>query len=727
MKNSSIEAKNDFWQLFGAWFTLSLSDKVKFSIKVSISIALAYLIPLSQGWTQPQTAVITIIIIASASSVVESITKGMNRVIGTIIGAIIGMILISIFPQDRELYLLLLSLFVITTLYLARSFKGDMTIFLISAVTMMMVFKNGEVDGVFAYGVDRTYMTIIGIVIYTFVGIFLWPVKAKDDVIGYISTLLDMQSDLYQQRDAKKEDRQIVYKKLIGHEQLFAEIVVNSNDMSEEICLNKKQWNTLIRSSKSINETLTLLSQHDKEHFADNYAKYIDNYHSADEEILKLFEAITLAWTKDKEITIPKEWKPRCQIERLKELSHIDRASLTSTILEMKKLHKKLRELAEKLNAMTSYLPTTFALDNRAVNSSFLWFDIEDMKGTLVSFLVFWFATLIWIFVNPPAGFLLVTLSTILSLQTTYSPVKPSILIIVFSFSFVFATLMYVSVLPNLYYSWELGLFLFVYSFIGFHLINPKLSLFFLLGIIILGIDNTMNYNFNTFLMTLFVFYFFLFILLLFYYIPFSTKPEHLFLTMKQRFFKLSWNLLQKNNNIACHKEAFGDGLAAKYSEIHLMSTVKKMQLWGKQIDMNYFDTVDQEVLFKFTKECESFAYLLQMMYYRDIQIADNRLIKAFAEERKEISLLAHLGKYASGAEVTQIAAIWRDEKQLIEVAEGRLEKFLENIKFSDYQENEILEFYENISLHKNVWISLFNCQKLMGKIDFTDLQTNRF
>ncbi|RLA72528.1 MAG: hypothetical protein DRG30_07270, partial [Epsilonproteobacteria bacterium] len=139
MKNSSIEAKNDFWQLFGAWFTLSLSDKVKFSIKVSISIALAYLIPLSQGWTQPQTAVITIIIIASASSVVESITKGMNRVIGTIIGAIIGMILISIFPQDRELYLLLLSLFVITTLYLARSFKGDMTIFLISAVTMMMV------------------------------------------------------------------------------------------------------------------------------------------------------------------------------------------------------------------------------------------------------------------------------------------------------------------------------------------------------------------------------------------------------------------------------------------------------------------------------------------------------------------------------------------------------------------------------------------------------------
>ena len=116
--------------------------------------------------TATKTAAITVLLISTAGPVGETITKGMHRVIGTIAGAIIGMTLIGIFPQDRALYLIFLSIFVAITLYLVRAFKGDMTIFLITAVTIMMVFQNGEVDTVFTYGIDRTYMTIIGIAIY---------------------------------------------------------------------------------------------------------------------------------------------------------------------------------------------------------------------------------------------------------------------------------------------------------------------------------------------------------------------------------------------------------------------------------------------------------------------------------------------------------------------------------------------------------------------------------
>jgi hypothetical protein len=636
------------------------------------------------------------------------------------------MTLIGIFPQDRELYLLFLSIFVTITLYLVRAFKGDMTIFLISAVTMMMVFQNGEVDSVFTYGIDRTYMTVIGIAIYTFVGIFLWPVKVKDNAVAYASTLLVIQSDLYQKRDAEEDDRKTLHQKLIAQEQLLLTTASN-NDALGEMGLNVKQWNSIIQNSKSINEILTLLSLHDKEHFADRYTTYVENYSTADEEILKLFEALSLAWSENKEISLPQAWEPQYKFEKIKELSHIDRAILSSVILDIQKLHKNLRKLAEKLNAMISPLPTTFVLRNVPKSSSFLWFDIEDMKGTLISFLIFWFATLIWILVNPPAGFMIVILATALSVLTTFSPLKPSILIFVFSISFAFATFMYVLVLPNLHYGWELGLFIFIYSFIGFHLINPKISLFFLIGMATLMINNTMYYNFNLFLMILFIFYFFLFILLLFYYIPFSTKPEHLFLTMKDRFFKLSQRLLQRSINITSHRGTFMGGLAAKYSEMHLMSTVKKMQLWASQIDTKYFDTIDQKVLLGFSKECETFAYLLQMMYSRDIQMKDNTLIKAFREEYKGENLADLLGEYASGKEVKNVAEVWKDETKLVTVIEDRLKDFLNTVKFSDYAENEILEFYENISLRRNVWISLFSCQNLMKKIDFNALKMSRF
>ena len=747
------------------WFSFTLSDKLKFSIKASISIALAYLIPLSQGWSQPRSAVLAVIIIAAAGPIGESLSKGMYRIIGTIIGAIIGMTLIGLFPQDRVLYLIFLSIFVVIALYLARAYKKDMTMFLISALTMMLVFQNGEVDsvfiygldrifmtvvaevdgmsiysidrtymtivreidGVFIYGIDRTYMTIIGIVIYTFVGIFLWPVKVKDNAVEHASTLLGIQSDMYQKRDADKEDRKTLHQKLIEQEQAFVISLSNMNDASGEISLNEKQKNSIFFDSKKINETLTLLTLHDKEDFADKYTGYVDNYHQGDEEILELFEALSLAWTESKEITIPEVWKPEYQINKIKELNHIDRAAFASTLLDMETLHKKLRELAKKLNAMISPLPTKFTLTNVPKPSNFLWFDIEDMKGALLSFFIFWFAAFVWIFVNPPAGFTIVLLATALSVLTTFSPVKPSTLILVFTISFVFATLMYVFVLPNLHYGWELGLFLFFYAFIGFYLINPKMSLFFLLGMVTLNIENTMNYNFNLFLMILFVFYFFLFILLLFYYIPFSTKPEHLFLTMKKRFFKLSQKLLQRSNNVLEHKETFWGGMAAKYSEIHLMSTVKKMQLWASQIDTKYFDMVDQKALLGFSKECETFAYLLQMMYNRDLQMKDNTLIKSFRKQYSGENLADLLGEYALGKDLGEIAEIWKDEKKLVSKMEEHLEDFLADIKFSDYNENEILEFYENISLRRNVWLSLLNCQNMMAEIDFQVLQRSRF
>ncbi len=62
-----------------------------------------------------------------------------------------------------------------------RAYKGDPTIFMLSALAMLMVFKNAEVDDVFLYGVERTFLNIFGIVVYTLVGVFLWPVDIQDD------------------------------------------------------------------------------------------------------------------------------------------------------------------------------------------------------------------------------------------------------------------------------------------------------------------------------------------------------------------------------------------------------------------------------------------------------------------------------------------------------------------------------------------------------------------
>ena len=685
---------------------------------------LCFLIAFTQGWDHGVTAAITIMIIASAGPIAQSVTIGLKRVIGTVIGAIIGMVLVGLFAQDRELYLFFLSIFVTVALYLTRAYKGDTTIFMLTAITMMMVFYKGNANEVFLYGVNRTFMIILGITIFTFIGIFLWPVKVKDGTFDLAGELLETEAELYQKRDAEKAERKALYATLQTQEDALKNSVVAATSDNEN--LSRAQRNTIMQNIRKINETLMMLSYHDEAAFAKKYGHYVRNFTQADQEIARLFTALKRAIKEKEEIDIPAEWQADYNEEAIRSLSHIDRADLTATMLDVTKLHALLRTLAFKFNAILSPYPTRFELSKERT-SSFNWLDAEDLKGTLVTFLIFWTTVLFWIYFNPPVGLLIVTLATALSVQTTFSPIKPSALIILFSFSFIFAAAMYVLVLPNIHYGWELGLFLFFYAFIGLYFINPKISLFFLLGMAILDIKNPMVFSFQLFMMILLIFYLFLFTLLIFYYIPFSTKPEVLFLTLKKRFFTLSYDLLQRSNNLLSQKGSPLGRLKAWYAQKHLTNTVKKMQLWASKIDTKYFDTLDQKTLLAFTKECESFAYLLQMMYRQEISSMDNRLIQRFKEGRVTPKLAELTILYAQNNRLKDLEQRWEDPQKLIDAIEAYLAEFFSQMKPGEYSQDEIINFYELIALRRNVWVSFFHCQKLLEQLDLKVLERSRF
>jgi len=720
---ASIEKKGTVWDSLTDILFFSLSDKLKFSIKVSLSMALAFLIPFAMGWSQATTAASAVMIIAAMGSVSESINKGAMRVIGTLIGAGIGMTLIALFPQERMLYLLMLSIIVTTILYALRAYKGDPTIFMLSAMVMLMVFKNGEVDDVFLYGLDRTFMTVFGIVVYTLVGVFLWPVDLQDDSEESAAVLSSLQADLFLKRDAKKEKRVELQEQLLDKEQLLENATMDVRTSSMDI----NQWHSMIYNYKNISELLTLLSMHDKEEYTDNLHLYVTNYKKLEEEITTLLKDISIVWNEKKEIVIPEGIEPEYQSHTIKTLDHLERASMLTTIQNMQKLHQELRVLALKLNSLNSPKPTFFELEDIPKNKRFLWGDIEHLKGSLITFMAFWAAVFLWITFNPPGGFMIVTYATVLSVLTTFTPIKPSMLMIVFTLSFIFATLMYILVLPNLHYGWELGLFIFVYSFISFYFVNPKMTIFFLLGLFIMGLNNVMNYNFSVFLLTMLTFYLFLMILHIFYYIPFSTRPEQLFVMMKKRFFRLSQFMAQRARNLHESKVSLGVKVAAKYSDAHLMNTVKQMQLWASQIDAGYFNGVDKDIIMNFTKECEKFAYLLELLYHRELKMNRNPLLGQLKTDHTLPSFADVLGEYASGKDVEDIDPLWKDEKVMAKKAEESLDQILSGIDFNIYTKEEISELYENISLRRNVWLALFSCQTMMEQIDFKVLQRNRF
>ena len=329
MQEAVQEKPRTFSESLNSLLDLHLSEKFKFAVKTSLAMALAYLIPFSQGWAQAQTAAITIMLIAVAGPVSESVSKGFKRVIGTVIGAIIGMTLIALFPQERLLYLISLSIFVSIALYLTRAYKGDNTVFMLMAVTMMMVFKSGEVDDVFLYGIDRTFMTIFGIALYTLISIFIWPVKSKDNTLDLASELLASQAALYRHKDGVKEKRKSLYETLQTQEKKLSEAIITSNSDISDLTL--AQRNSILQDIKKINELLMLLSYYDEAHFADKYKQYIENFTTVDNDIKTLFQTLRSAIQSKKEIAIPEQWIAAYNTEAIKTLSHIDRAAFTST------------------------------------------------------------------------------------------------------------------------------------------------------------------------------------------------------------------------------------------------------------------------------------------------------------------------------------------------------------------------------------------------------------
>ena len=379
-----------------------LSNKLKHSLAASLGVAFAFLFPLYFGIEDTSSAAIIVMIIGANDSLGSSLVRGVHRVLGTIFGAVVGMVLISLFPQERFLYLFLLSVLVSFTLYVARAYRGDQTIFLLTAMTMMMVFDGGAVDDIFLYATEKVMMSVVGIAIYTFLVVYVFPTS-----------------------------------------------------------LTKKQSNQ--------------------------------------------------------------------------------------------------------------------------TKGYFVWGDVEDIKGAFITFCVFWLSAFLWIYFAIPYGYYIMVLATSLSLYTTYSVVKPSMLIVLYSFSFVVATLAYIFVLPNIEGWWSLSIFLTLYSFFGFHFINPKISIFYLLGMATFLIENEMQYNFAIFLFVLLIFYLFLFVLLFLDYFPFNQKSEHMFLVLHTRFKKL---------------------LELDPSSGYIQEVLTKMKHYATKIDYQYFEIKKEDVM-EYCRLCE--------------------------------------------------------------------------------------------------------------------------
>ncbi|EMH3443983.1 FUSC family protein [Vibrio harveyi] len=724
-----------------------MNEKIKFATKVALSLTLAYLIPFAMGWPQASTAATTVMLIASTGSRRESLAKGTLRVLGTLVGAVIGLLLVGMFAQDRLLYMLSVSVVVSFIFYFRNAYQKDPTLLALTGVMVLMMSNGGDAEGAFMYGVDRAYMTIFGVVLYTLVGTFLWPTKTEQNLRQLIEQLNQAQQALFnailqnfEQKTALQQDvvtnveatendeapsptidelLEKVFAAQNALEQRFATVSVECSDVSAYM----KEWQLAVHFNKQITQELSVAAHSHFSHQQDRSC--INNFDQATQEIQQLFKISQEMWANEGAAYRAQELNIEYNQAALADASHLVKGSALTLGHLLKLMHQSLSRLAESISCIDSVTNNvSFEQELPKQKSKFLWWDAENFKTAVKTFTTYWVAGLIWIYFNPPGGYSFVTFSTIFMSLLSFVPVHPFMLLILFTFGFLFAVPSYVFILPGLELGAELGLFIFIYTFIGFYLFKGPVTIFYMIGLFVLGLDNNMTYHFGILMTIMTLFYMVVFMIIFAHYFPFSSRPEHLFLTLKERYFRHVGDLFA-----SYHQQSESSFKKLKRS-LHLVTlnvSSKKLMVWGSKINHKLFDKTPPEAIGAFSKSCNALSNHVNILIAAEQKLLSNRLIKQLRGKHTDSILPLMAGALASHQTTDELNSVFEQYSQDYQSFENKLEEFFSELDLSDYAYSEIAGFYILLNLKRNVFEAINQCKQTYEDIDWVNLRQKRF
>lgn len=697
------------------------SPKFQYAIKTALSLTLAYLIPMALGWPQAQTAAITVMLIAATGMVSESLQKGVLRILGTVIGAVLGLSLIALFPQDRIAYLLAASTTVAVIIYLYNAYQGDSTVFMLTAVVTLMVFNGGDAEGAFLYGVDRAFMTAFGVILYTLVASMLWPVKTADNtrtmaaaIAGQYRRAFDL---LVTHEEHQEPGLDEFLAGLLADGTAFENQFASAKNHADGVTDYLPEWNSVVRGYEELETTLLpALKQESGPQL--EFSLYIGNYHSILERIESLFDEVDAAWQGQRSSTRAQLLKPEFNSHSLRQGTHLQVAAAATRVELLQRIQRVLLDLLAALDRLLFDQGNSIANQSPRGQPAFNWFDLENLKTALRAFVTFWVATAIWMTYNPPGGFMFVTLCTVLIPLVSYTPVTPKLLFILFTLGFLFALPTYIFLLPQMTHWLELAIFLFSYAFIGFYLFQGPVSIFFLLGLFTLGIQNTMNYHVDAIMLSMVMFYMVCSTLIISVYFPFSSKPERIYTSLRRRFFQhcARWMRMDAKPRSMANRVALtllGDGAPL----------LAKMATWGPKIHASYFADDIQQRIAALNRACELLYGQLKVLAMRRKDFNKNSLIAA-AQRNSNGNPIATLCENLAFHGPT---VVFEQLRSSLSDIEARLDGLLGEDYLERYDSHDLAQFYIYLNLYASIFNSLEACKEAQQALDWQQLGETRF
>ncbi len=719
-----------------------LSVKAKESIKTALAMTIAYAVSLSMGWDKPLWAGFAVAFV-SLATFGQSMNKAAMRMVGTLLGMVVALTLVALFAQYRWAFISILSIY---TAFCAYMMSGSRNAYFwhVSAFVCVIICMDGGADAANAFQIAmlRTQQTGLGILVYSIVAIFLWPVSSYDAFKAATGELAVTQRQYYRaclrrvsQQSGEDEilelsARQVQQK--ARFDQLLAAAEIDSYAIQER----SSQWRSYQQQVATLMKTLECW----RESFAEvqsldmhQLLPSLDNF--GDELDRRLAQVADMLAGQPPE-SLPQPVTLPLEGAALSRLSHFERASVIVTRNRMVRLEELTRSLFGVVAAITGSGHAGETTKVPRVSSNPLFLDL-DRLGSIVRYLViFWSVWLAYIYIpGLPGGSGLVIQAAALGIVAANTPqLAVSKLIVPVFGGLLFAAVLYIFVMPALSGFHSLGWLLFAATFVICYLYGePRQALGKLFGLALLlavtSINNQQSYNFLAVTTTAMVYTQLFLILMITAHIPFSSNPERAVLRLVGRFFRsceylmetMRWDLSHPKTRLQRWRQAFHAREVA--------TLPAKIGSWLPHLDLRFLPGTTMDQVKNLLTSLQSLAYRIQLLSEEGNTAQADFLVQEFLKDFRSWRIQVQSCFEQMAAAPDRLDGVKMrtllDEK-LVHLEE-RVQEALNKAPETLTREQDAVNFYSLLGAYRSVSEALVDYVEKAAAIDRTQWQEDRF
>jgi uncharacterized membrane protein YccC len=719
-----------------------LSTRSKEAIKTGLAMAISYGIALQLGWDKPSWAGMAVAMI-SLSTAGQSLNKGAMRLLGTLVGLAAALAFLALFPQDRWLFMVVLSLYVGLCTYMLTGKKLVYFWFVGAFVCILISFSGGaNSQNAFYTALLRAQETGMGILVYSLVSVFLWPQSSATQLNDVSRKLFTTQLQLYRAYrglmtgESDGEEFRGLRLQEVQLLSQFGQSLNGAQTDTYEVWEVRHQWQRFQDLATVLMETL----ERWRENFAGirqlNLRKLLPNLGSVCLEIDRRLENIELMLIGKDPIQIPRPSALKIDKAQIQDLTHFQKAAVAVTKAQIDRIEDISRSLfdsVQDIKGFSSHSGISRPFVERTLDPVL---DPDRLSAVLQVMLTLWVAFLVWVYIDPPGHAMFVFLTTLFAMISAMTRLRVSMMFLPFVYGSAIAGILYVFVMPQLSGYTELGLMIFSVTFGYYYLFwRPQQALIKIAGVatflIHTSIQNQQIYNFAAYSNSTAMIILACSLAIATSYILASPRPEKAFLRLLTRFCRHSEFLMSRTALDRDEQKGLAIRWQMAFYRNDLLEIPAKLTILGQRTDYRLLSGQTSEQVQLLVTSLQALAYKIkELVEVRELPQAD-LLVEAVLDDLRAWRLTAQ-----------ELLRLWADDPALaasqsaeirdrlvarISRLEAQIGETFCNVEEGNLSEGEFENFYRILGAFKGLSESGIEYSQIAQGIDWALWKEARF